>query len=171
MAPYVPGDLAGEPVLVAIGDISVTQTRVFTPSGSIPVGDARWTCTDMSVTTQEIPVWAIVCAVVFALACLLGLLFLLVKEPRTRGTVQVTVQGTAFAHTTQIPVASPAQIADLGGRVSHARAVSASAQARVAQTDPGPSGDNASTDSWSQPPPSPEPPPGQESPPEPSPGG
>jgi hypothetical protein len=121
-------------VLVTIGDISVTQSRVFTPSGSVPISEVSWALTDMSQTTQAIPTWAIVCAVVFFLFCLLGLLFLLVKETRTTGSVQVIVTGKGFVHTTQIPVSSPAQIADIGARVNHARGLSAAAQAP--QTSP-----------------------------------
>src|SRR5712691_9594210 len=127
LEPHVPD----EPVLVTIGDISVTATRVFTPSGSVPVSEVSWNLTDMSQTTEAIPTWAIVCAIVFFVFCLLGLLFLLVKETRTQGSVQVTVTGKGFVHTTQIPVVSPAQIADLGARVNHARGLSASAQAAV----------------------------------------
>jgi hypothetical protein len=128
--------LSDEPVLVTIGDISVTQSRIFTPSGSIPVSEASWTFTDMSQTTQAIPVWAIVCAVIFFLFCFLGLLFLLAKETRTQGSVQATVTGKGFVHTTQMPVSSPAEVADFGARVNHARSVSAAAQAAGPQTAP-----------------------------------
>lgn len=136
--PVVPGgglepQISDEPVLVTIGDISVTQSRVFTPSGWKPVSEVSWTLTDMSQTTQSIPAWAIVCTVVFFLFCLLGLLFLLVKETRTQGSVQVTVTGPGFVHTTQIPVTSAAQIADISARLNHARAVTASAQAELPQ--------------------------------------
>ena len=36
-------------------------------------------------------------------ACLLGLLFLLLKERRTSGSVQVSVQGPGFAYSSLIP--------------------------------------------------------------------
>jgi hypothetical protein len=81
--------LPTEPVLVAIGDISVTQTTIYTPSGSRPVNEVSWNVTDMSVTSQGIPTWAIVCAIVFILFCLLGLLFLLAKEVKTTGSMQI----------------------------------------------------------------------------------
>jgi hypothetical protein len=124
MEPHVPN----EPVLVAIGDISVTQSRVFTPSGSRPVNEVLWTFNDMSQTSEVIPTWAVVCAIVFFVLCLVGLLFLLVKETRTKGSVQVTVHSPGFVHTTQIPVYSPANIADISGRVDYARTLSASMQ-------------------------------------------
>jgi hypothetical protein len=115
--------LSGEPVLVAIGDISVTQTRVFTPSGVRPLSEVSWTVTDGSVTTTAIPTWAIVCAIIGFFFFLLGLLFLLVRETRTTGAMQVTVYAPGFVHTTQIPVISPAQVVDINARVNHARMI------------------------------------------------
>ncbi len=123
--PWQPG--GQEPVLVAIGDIGVTQTHVITPSGTAPVAQCQFHVTDMSRTSETIPPWAIVLAVVFAVFCLLGLLFLLVKEPRTEGGVQVVVQGPRFLHTVHIPVYSPHQVVDLGARVNHARAIAMAA--------------------------------------------
>ena len=118
--------MPAEPVLVTIGDISVTQTRVFTPSGSRPLNEVTWSVADMSVTSQAIPTWAIVAAIVGALFCLIGLLFLLVKETVTKGTIQVTVHGPGFVHTTQIPVNSQEQVADINNRVAYVRTVTAS---------------------------------------------
>jgi hypothetical protein len=97
------------PVLVTIGDIVCTNTTVITPSGQAPIGGVVWSYTDMSRTTRGIPTWAVVCAVVFFLFCLLGLLFLLAKEERTEGAVQVVVQGPGFLHQVQLPVASVIQ--------------------------------------------------------------
>jgi hypothetical protein len=70
-----------------------------------------------------IPTWAIVCAVVFFFLCLLGLLFLLAKEERTTGHMQVTVQAPGFFHMTYVPVTSPMQANDVAGRVNYARAL------------------------------------------------
>jgi len=111
--------------LVTIGDIACTSGLVITPSGTRPIGQVTWSFTDMSRTTRGIPAWAIVCAIVFFLFCLLGLLFLLVKEEQTEGWVQVVVQGPSFLHTVQLPVASPAQVADYNARVNYARSLSA----------------------------------------------
>ncbi len=123
-APEV-GQLPGEQTMVTIGDISVTSTTVYTPSGSRPLGEVQWTFTDMSQTSQAIPTWAIVCAVVFFLLCFLGLLFLLAKEDKTAGSVQVTVHGQGFVHTTTIPVSSLAQVADINARVNYVRTLTA----------------------------------------------
>ena len=115
------------PALVTIGDIVCTQHEVITPSGRAPIGGVVWSFTDLSRTTRTIPTWAIVCTVVFFFFCLLGLLFLLAKEDRTEGSVQVVVQGPGFLHQTQIPVYSLPQLQDLAARVSYARSLSASA--------------------------------------------
>jgi hypothetical protein len=86
---------AVEPTLVTIGDIVVTQTWVVTPSGTRPRAEVSYAATPMYQTTRGIPTWAIVCAIVFFVFCLLGLLFLLVKEERTTGHLQVTAQARA----------------------------------------------------------------------------
>jgi len=114
--------------LVEIGDISVDQTWVRTPSGSLPTAKAIWTVQDMTRTDTGIPAYAIILAVVFFFLCLLGLLFLLIKENRTTGWMQVTVQGPAFAHTTQVPVSNQGRVADIHARVSYARSLTAAAQ-------------------------------------------
>lgn len=116
-----------EPVLVTFGDVSVGQTTVFTPNGVAPVGRTTFLLTDLSVTRENIPTWAVVCAVVFFLFCLLGLLFLLAKERRTEGHVQIVVQGPHLLHTAQVPVWSPEQVWDLNQRVNYARSLSVAA--------------------------------------------
>ncbi|WP_350278977.1 hypothetical protein [Kribbella sp. HUAS MG21] len=109
------------PVLVTIGDISVEQQRIVTPAGVMPTHGANWSAMDMSRTEEKIPAWAIVLAIIFALACLLGLLFLLVKERKTQGFVQVTVQHGNRTHNTHVGVSSPQQVADVLARVNFAR--------------------------------------------------
>lgn len=116
-----------EQPLVTIGDITVTPSWVITPAGSAPVSSAQWFVTDMSVTTREIPTWAVVCAVLFFLVCFLGLLFLLAKEERTRGSVQVVVQGQGLLYSVQLPVWSVYQVHDVHGRVDYARSIGMSA--------------------------------------------
>jgi hypothetical protein len=113
------------PVMVTIGDIVCTNTTVITPSGQAPIGGVVWSYTDMSRTDRVIPTWAIVCAVAFFFFCLLGLLFLLAKEERTEGSVQVVVQGPGFLHQVQLPVYSVIQVQDYAARVNYARSLSA----------------------------------------------
>lgn len=113
--------------MVTIGDITCSQTEVATPSGQCPTAAATRTFTDSSRTTKTIPAWAIVCTAIFFAFCFLGLLFLLVKEERTEGGVQVVVQGPGLLHQIQLPVSSVAQVQDYAARVSHARSLTAAA--------------------------------------------
>lgn len=115
------------PPLVTIGDIACTQTEVITPSGNCPIGSTVWSFTDMSRTEKVMPTWAIVLTVLGIFLCLLGLLFLLVKEERTEGWVQIVVQGPGFLHQTQLPVTSLAQVHDYNARVAYARSLVAAA--------------------------------------------
>ncbi len=117
-----------EPFLVTIGDVGVGQTTVVTPSGSAPVAQSTFQFTDLSVTRESIPTWAVVCAVVFFVFCFLGLLFLLAKERRTEGFVQIVVQGPRLLHTTQLPVWSQEQVWDYNQRVNYARSLAAAAR-------------------------------------------
>lgn len=57
--------------------------------------------------------------------CLLELLFLLVKEERTEGSVQVVVQGPGFLHQSQLPVYSVMQVHDYAARVNYPRSLTA----------------------------------------------
>jgi hypothetical protein len=117
--------------LVAIGDIVCTQAEVITPSGRSPIGQVTWSFTDMSRTNRAIPTWAIVCTIVFTvLLCGLGLLFLLAKEERTEGSVQVVVQGSGLLHQLQLPVFSVMQVQDYNARVGYARSLTAAASGR-----------------------------------------
>lgn len=122
MDPYTPLNMP-DPVLVSIGDIHCTRTEVITPAGTFPIAGAQWTVTDQSVTTREIPTWAIVLAIVGAfVVCLFSLFFLLAKEDRTQGFVQVAVfgpEGRSF--TTSVPVHSYAAVQDVFNRVGYAR--------------------------------------------------
>ena len=115
--------------LVQIGDISVDQQWVRTPSGSARTGQVTWTLQDLTRREQVIPTYAIVLAVVTSvMTCLLGLLFLLIKEERTTGWLQVTVQAPALVHTTHVPVTHPGTVADVYARVDYARSLTATGQ-------------------------------------------
>jgi len=62
------------------------------------------------------------------MTCLLGLLFLLMKEDRLTGWLQVTVQGPDFTHTTHVPVGGQAAAMDVQARVEYARSLTAAAR-------------------------------------------
>lgn len=107
-----------ESVLVTVGDISCTQTSVITPDGRHSLRRTSWIVSNNTKTTERIPPWAIVCAIIFFVFFLLGLLFLLVKERRTQGHVQVSVRGEGLFYATQVPVTNPEQITDIEQRVN-----------------------------------------------------
>ncbi|MFD7066434.1 hypothetical protein ACFV97_04260 [Streptomyces sp. NPDC059913] len=117
----VPG--AGMPALV-LGDIAVVNDQIVTPSGSMPLKGAVWTATDLTRTEEKIPTVAIVLAIVFALFCLVGLLFLLMKEKQTTGFVQVTVVSDGRTHSTMLPALGPETFPMVMAQVNTARAMS-----------------------------------------------
>ncbi|MUL43158.1 hypothetical protein FZ103_18630 [Streptomonospora sp. PA3] len=130
-APYAPVP-ENDAVLTTIGDIAITRTAVITPAGRIPIKASTWTVTDLTHTTQGIAtvgiVLAVVTVVLFISACglgLLGLLFLLMKEEKTTGNVQVTVQGNGVFHSTMIPAHSPQTITQVTQSVNYARSLGA----------------------------------------------
>jgi hypothetical protein len=116
-----------EQVLITIGDIHVTPHWVVTPSGTASLSGAQWFLVDQSRTERKIPTWAIVVAIVFALACLLGLLFLLVKEEVTVGYVQVSVRAGDLTHTTHIPVTSRVEVARMWSLLQQVQALTVQA--------------------------------------------
>jgi hypothetical protein len=117
--------VAQQPFLITIGDIGVTQDAVVTPNGTGPVAGSQWIVSDRTTTTQSIPAWAIVMAILFALACLLGLLFLLVKETRITGYVEVTVRTGDVLHMTQLPVHSAQDVDRARHMVGYAQSLAA----------------------------------------------
>lgn len=129
------GDLvaaASEPAgfLLTIGDIGVTSYWVVTPNGNARLAGSQWIAGDMTRTETKIPAWAIICAIVFAFACLLGLLFLMVKEQQTTGYVEVSVKSGDLYHMTQIPVSHPVQVQQVRALVARAQSLAAQAGAR-----------------------------------------
>lgn len=114
----------GVPML-SLGDITVMNDSIVTPSGTLPLKGAVWTATDMSRTEEKIPTVAIVLAIVFALFCLIGLLFLLMKEKHTTGFVQITVTSGGRHHQTMIPATGPETFQWVMSQVNTARSMSA----------------------------------------------
>lgn len=123
-APYG-GPQPGGPPLVSIGDITVVGDSIVTPSGTLPLRGAVWNATDMSRTEEKIPTHAVVLAIVFALLCLVGLLFLLMKEKKTTGFIQVTVTSGGKHHATMVPAHNPMAFQMVMGQIGYARSLSA----------------------------------------------
>ncbi|MEU8764662.1 hypothetical protein [Streptomyces sp. NPDC048659] len=116
--PQVPG-----PQLV-LGDISVVGDQIMTPAGPMPLKGASWNVMDMSRTEEKISTTGIVLAVVFFVFCFLGLLFLLMKEKRTTGFIQVTVTSGGRYHSTMIPAHGPETLHWVMGQLNYARSLS-----------------------------------------------
>jgi len=104
-------------IRVQLGDIAVTDTQVHTPGGSYPLAGTVWGVNNQTHTVEVIPG----CAIVLAVFCLLGLLFLAIKEPRTHGSVQVTVQGPGFFHGTPTPMRNEAAVYHISNQVNWIR--------------------------------------------------
>ena len=115
------------PYQLVIGDIGVTNAWIVTPYGSAPLRGSVWSVRETTFVVQRTPTYAIVLAVVFALFCLLGLLFLLIKETTVQGVVEVHVRSGGLNHMTQLPVWQPMQVQQINGWVEQARALELSA--------------------------------------------
>ena len=109
--------------LLTIGDVGITQTQIITPNGSGALVGSQWIFVDTSRTETKIPTVAIILAIVFALFCLIGLLFLLMKEKTTTGYVEVTVRSGNVFYKTQIPVNTQAKIDEIRQLVSKVQAL------------------------------------------------
>lgn len=120
----VPQQGYGGGPMLSIGDIAIMNDSVVTPSGTMPLKGAVWTATDMSRTEEKIPTVAIVLAIIFALLCLVGLLFLLMKEKKTTGFVQVTVTSGGRHHSTMIPARDANTFPMIMAQVNTARSMS-----------------------------------------------
>jgi hypothetical protein len=118
--------VANETPLVTIGDITVTQNMVIVPHGRFPLRGTTWTVQDSTTVTQSIPTYAVVLAILLFIFCLLGLLFLLIKETRYYGFVSVTVVGDGLYHTIQLPP-GPQTAGWVAHQVGQARALAAMA--------------------------------------------
>ena len=123
----VPAPATPEATLVQIGDVVFSKSWVVTPVGARPIQGTQLFVTDLSRTESKIPTWAIVLAVILAFFFLLGLLFLLARETRTVGYLQVTVQNGDLVYATQIPAPNPYVAQDINGRVTYARQLIAAA--------------------------------------------
>lgn len=127
--PLSPQPTAVEPVLVSFGDIHLTEHWLVTPQGTRSLPGTQIFVTDMSTQTRVTPGWAIVLAILGFFFFFLGLLFLLVKETRTTGFIQVTASNGGFTYQSAIPVQldKTAQLFELQSRANYARGLIARA--------------------------------------------
>lgn len=122
---------AAEQYVLTIGSIGVTPTWVVTQVGSAPLAGSHWTVTDLTRTEKKIPTWAAVCAIVgFFIVAVFSLLFLLARETKTVGYIEVSVASGSVHATTQITVNSPFSAQQVRQQVAQAQTMAAAAAAR-----------------------------------------
>ncbi|NYH42944.1 hypothetical protein HNR22_002671 [Micromonospora jinlongensis] len=136
VGPYPPTPMAVPPALtgyasgpevvaVQIAEIAVSPPFIRTPAGVLPLAGATWHVADYWQREEKVATWALVCAIVgFFCLFVLSLLFLLVKETRHHGTVQVTVTNGAQQYVARIPVSDQGQVQHLNNQVNYARSLS-----------------------------------------------
>ncbi|MCZ7477119.1 MULTISPECIES: hypothetical protein [unclassified Micromonospora] len=113
-------------VAVQIAEIVVTPPVIRTPVGVLPLAGASWYVTDYWQKEEKIAPWAVVAAILgFFCLTVFSLLFLLIKETRHYGTVQVTVSSGGHQYVARIPVTDQFQVQQLNNQVNYARSLSA----------------------------------------------
>lgn len=113
-------------VLVQLADIQITSTTVRTPAGEFPLRGSQWQVSEHWLTERKTPTWAIVLAIVgFCLVFAFALLFLLVKETRFHGTVQVSVHNGPHHYVAHIPVTHQDQVRAISSQVNYVRSLAA----------------------------------------------
>lgn len=114
------GRQPGEVSYMEFPGISVTSSGVHTPHGSIPLEEARFFLSDRTRQSSSTPTYAVVLAITgFFFITFFSLLFLLIKEQKLTGVVELTVSGAGISYTTSIPVSGRNDIAELAARVQH----------------------------------------------------
>jgi hypothetical protein len=113
---------------LTIGDIAITNDKVITPNGIGNLAASQWIFSDMSRTESRIPSTAIILAIVFALLCLIGLLFLLMRETKITGYAEVSVHTGNLFHKVQIPVKSQNEINNIRDLVNKAQSLAMKAR-------------------------------------------
>jgi len=114
------------PIVARIGEISVSSTTVYTPTGEMPLRGSQWILTDQWQAHSKIPAWAIVLTVLtFFCIPIFNFLFLLAKETYYTGVVAVSVASAGRHYVARIPVSSQVQVANLQSQVNYIRSLAA----------------------------------------------
>ena len=135
--PYPPLPMSAQPALppagfgpagavaVQIGEITVSPPVIQTPAGVLPLTGAVWQVADYWQREEKVATWALVCAILgFFCLTFFSLFFLLVKETRHYGTVQVTVTSGTQQYVARIPVTDQGQVQHLNNQVNYVRSLS-----------------------------------------------
>lgn len=122
IGPLPPGQSV---VAVQIGEIMVAPPVIRTPVGVLPLAGASWHVVDHWQKQEKVATWALVCAILgFFCLTVFSLLFLLVKETKHHGTVQVTVTSGGRQYVARIPVVDQGQVQQINNQVNYARSLS-----------------------------------------------
>jgi hypothetical protein len=118
---------AAERIVGQLGEIQVTTAMVRTPSGQFPLRGSSWRVSDATHIEQKIPTWAFVLAFVLAL-CSAGLsfLFLIIRETRYTGAIEVWVGHGRLTYTARIPVSSVGAIQAVYNQVNYFQSLATS---------------------------------------------
>jgi hypothetical protein len=115
---------ATDPILLAIGDITVSKYWIVTLDSQAPIAGSTWDVVDLTRVVKKHPTWTIVLAVILFP---IGLLFLLVKEDKTYGVLEVRVTADKFFRATQVPVTSPDEVHRIRQDVNRAQSLAIAA--------------------------------------------
>ncbi|GAA3725112.1 hypothetical protein [Salinactinospora qingdaonensis] len=119
---------SGGQTLAVLGDITVTEHEINTPSGRFPLRGSVWSINDMSYIEQRMATWGLVLGLILMpMTCALSLLFLLAKETTVSGSIQVSVRSGERFHTTHIPVRSQGTIHQVHQQFNHVRSLASMA--------------------------------------------
>jgi hypothetical protein len=114
------------PIVARIGEISVSSTTVYTPTGEMPLRRSQWMLTDQWQAHSKIPTWAIALTVLtFFCIPIVNFLFLLARETYYTGVVAVSVSSAGHHYVARIPVTDQAQVANLQNQVNYVRSLAA----------------------------------------------
>jgi hypothetical protein len=109
---------------VQLGEVSVSSTTIYTPAGEIPLKGSQWTLSDQWQAQHKIPAWAIVCAILlFFFLCFFSLFFLLAKETRYTGTIQITITNGPRQYVARIPVTDQRIAQHVNSQVNYVRSL------------------------------------------------
>jgi hypothetical protein len=111
--------------LTTLGELSISEHWVQTPTGVHPLRGTTWTVTDRTYWQTRVSSIGIVIVTLGVLFCLIGLLGLLLRDRHLCGYVEVTVRGDGFCHSTMVPADGPNTVWNVDRWVNYARTLSA----------------------------------------------
>ncbi len=113
-----------ETPLLNLSGITITPNWVITPAGRAPRSQCRLAVAERVNWMQSTPTWAIVLAILgFFVVAFLSLFFLLAKEQRVTGIVDVTVSGPGLRYSAALPVVNAGALFALRNQIAYAHSL------------------------------------------------